>query len=375
MQSGERISATQTGMLLYPSIMATAMIAGPSVMARKALNDMWLSPIWASISGFLAIFIACRLYKRHPNMNIIQQSAHIAGAIPGKIIGFYYFFIFLQINGSIVRDYAEFIGLFLRDTPMSVISMALILVSAVAVTGGIEVIARSGQIFSPFFVGPFVIMILLVLKDMEPQNMLPILENGLLPTFRGAVTPQGWFSEAFLITFLLPVLKEKERGGMAGHIAVFFSMITMVIANLVTLFLMGEITSALLFPIMDIARYVSIADFFENLESGVMAIWVVGAFIKVSLFYYASAQTAAHWLQLSSYRVAVLPIGWLTVLFSFWGLPNFTTYMQWSELAIPVSLFLSFVVFPGCLLLISAATNKGSAKQGGIDKGNSKEVN
>jgi len=366
MREGEKISAAQIGMILYPLIMSTAMIAGPSIMAKEALNDLWISPIWASISGFLAVLIACQLHSRHANMSIIQQSAQIAGTLPGKLIGLYYFFILVQINGVIVREYAEFISLFLRSTPMPVVSAALVLVCAFAVRAGIEVIARAAQVFFPFFVIPFVIMILLVLKDMDPQNMFPFLENGLLPTIRGAVMPQGWFCEAFLLSFLLPFLNEPKKGMRVGLIAIIASTITMIIANLVTLFMMGDVSALLLFPIVDIARYVSVADFFENLQSGVMAIWVVGVYIKVTLFYYASVQSAAQWLQLSSYRVVTLPIGWLTVLFSYWGLPDFSSLSAWNEFSIPLYLSLSFVVIPGCLLLVSVMTKKwGSAK--GVD--------
>ena len=50
---------------------------------------------------------------------------------------------------------------------------------------------------------------------------------------------------------------------------------------------------------MQVAEYINIADFFEHVESVVMAIWVVGAFIKISAFYYAAALGTAQWLNLS----------------------------------------------------------------------------
>ncbi|QRG65081.1 GerAB/ArcD/ProY family transporter [Brevibacillus choshinensis] len=363
-----KISGTQAAMILYSTIMSTAMIIGPSIMAKRASNDLWISPIWASLMGFLAVFIACHLHKRFPKLSIIQQSEQIVGVAAGKVIGFLYLFILVQINGCIVREYTEFITLFLRDTPTIIVSAVLVMVCVYAVQGGIEVLARSAQVFFPLFVAPLVVMILLVLKDMEPQSIFPVLENGLIPTFEAAILPQAWFSEAFLLSFLLPFLDDRKNGKRAAMITVFASMITMIVANLTTWFLMGDVSKTLMFPIMDVARYISVADFFENLESGVMAIWVIGVFIKVSIFLYASVLGTAQWLQLSNYRLVALPIGWLTVLFSFWGLPNFATLSEWNIRVVPFYLSLFFVIMPGILLLFSFFSRKRS-KVRGVDSG------
>ncbi|MDQ7864807.1 hypothetical protein RCO48_38045 [Peribacillus frigoritolerans] len=40
-----------------------------------------------------------------------------------------------------------------------------------------------------------------------------------------------------------------------------------------------------------------------------MAVWIVGAFVKISVFYYASALGTAQWLNLSDYCPVVWPIG------------------------------------------------------------------
>ncbi len=134
----------------------------------------------------------------------------------------------------------------------------------------------------------------------------------------------------------------------------------MTIVNLVTLFLMGDALPNILFPIMDTARYVSIADFFENMESAVMAIWVIGAFIKVSMFYYATVLGTAQCLNLTCYQPLIWPIGFLIVLFSFWGIPSFAELGAITLIAIPAILAWSFCFWPGCLLLYAIVRGKRS---------------
>ncbi|GED71770.1 germination protein [Brevibacillus reuszeri] len=359
-----KISALQMGLTIYPVLMSTAMLAGPNVMAKEAMNDLWISPIWASLIGFACVIIAHQLHEKYPQKTIIEQIEEILGKLFGKVVGFFYLFFFLQLSAFIVREYADFIAIFLKDTPLSVISGVLVLVSAMAVTGGVEVVVRSAQFFFPLFVIPLLIMIGLIFPDLEPQNIFPILGNGLLPSLKGAMTPQGWFSEVFLISFFLPFLADEKKGKRSGMVTVGFVMISMCIVNLVTYFLMGDATGRILFPVMDTARYISVADFFENLESGVMAIWVIGAYVKVSVFYYVTVLGTAQWLKLTTYRPIVLPIGLLTVVFSFWGLPNFAVIGDLHLFTIPVVLFLFCCFFPAILLVISVWKKNNTAYKG-----------
>ncbi|MGN7470577.1 GerAB/ArcD/ProY family transporter [Brevibacillus sp. SAFN-007a] len=355
-----KISALQMGMMTYPVVVSTAMLGGPSIMAQRAQNDLWLTPLWASLIGFFSVWIAVQLNKRFPGMSIIEHAREITGKAPAAVLGFLYLFFLLQVNGIIVREYADFIAYFLQETPLSLISSALIVVCSLAVKGGIEVLGRTAQVFFPVFIFPLLIMIGLVFPALDPGNLFPVLDNGLLPSVKGAVTPLGWFSEVFLISYLLPFLSNRSQGAKSALLVVAGAMLTMTIVNVVTLFLMGDVLGNILFPIMDTARYVNVAGFFENMESAVMAIWVIGAFVKVSVFYYATVLGTAQWLRLSSYQPLILPIGILIVLFSFWGIPSFPQMGEVTAITIPVLQSLFFCFIPAGLLVWAIVRGKRS---------------
>jgi spore germination protein KB len=145
------------------------------------------------------------------------------------------------------------------------------------------------------------------------------MENGLISSFRGSVVPQSWFSEFILVSFFFPYLTDKEKGIKWGFISVFSVMFLMILTNLTTLLLFGNMTANLTYPVMVATRYISIADFLEHLESIVMAIWVAGTFVKITVFYYSLVLGTAQWLKLSDYRPIVLPIGFLLILFGIWS--------------------------------------------------------
>ncbi|MEH7125178.1 endospore germination permease [Bacillus sp. JJ1532] len=355
-----KISSLQMAMLMYPTIVATAILSVPSITAKYAAQDLWLSPVFASIMGFLTVYIAIRLQKLYPNFTFVQTIEQIIGRFPGKIISFFILFFYIHINGQIVREYGEFIvSSFLHKTPISIIMSMMVLLCAFVVYGGLEVLGRVAQLLFPIFFIPLIILIFLISPNFELGNILPILERGIYPTLKGAIVPGGWFTEFFLIIFMLPFLADIKKGMKYGIITVFGVMVTLVVVNLIVLLVLGTTTASKAYPLMLASRYISFADFFENLDSVVMAIWIVGAFVKISVIYYAVALGTAQLLNLSDYRPIIWPIGIFTLEFSFWSLPN-TMTLNYFNLIFPFYGALLQTIIPLFLLVIGVIRKRNS---------------
>lgn len=364
-----KISAFQMGLMMYPAILATALLIVPGITGKYAKNDLWLSPIWGSLVGYLTFFTAYQLHKLYPEDTMIQYSRKILGSIPGAVSGLIFLIFYLHIIGLMLREYSEFIvGTILSFTPISVVSLLMMVACAYAVTGGVEVLARIAQFFIPFVVVSLLIMFLLLIPDMHPKHLFPVLEHGIMPSIRGAATPQAWFSEFFLISFLLPVLRDRENGKKSGLLTILAVTITLAITNLVVLLVSGRDVVTVVYPLMDAAMYISFADFFENLDAVVMAIWVIGAFIKISAFFYAATLGTAQWLRLTDYRPLVLPMAFLIFLFSFWGMPTFQYLFDFIDHTGPFYLTLLQTVFPFFLLLIAWIRNRKGKKGGRLTR-------
>ncbi|KAB7706206.1 GerAB/ArcD/ProY family transporter [Bacillus aerolatus] len=354
-----KISSLQMAMLMYPTIVATAILSVPGITATYAKQDLWLSPILASLIGFVTVYIAYKLHKLYPEQTVIQFSEQILGQFAGKVLGFLFLFFYIQTTGHMIRAYSEFIvGSFLFKTPISAIIVSMTLLCAFAVHGGLEVVGRVAQLFFPVFVIPIILLILLLIPDFEIGNILPILERGIMPPIKGAIVLSGWFAEFFLIIFLFPFLSDRRKGMKYGMITVVVAMMTLVVVNLVVFFVLGITTASQNYPLMNVSRYISYADFFENLESIVMAVWIIGAFVKASLFYYVTVLGTAQWLNLSDYRPIIWPIGILIVQFSFWSLPSTMALARFDFEAFPLWGLLTQTLIPLFLLLIAVARKR-----------------
>ncbi|HLS08423.1 endospore germination permease [Lentibacillus sp.] len=356
-----KINTLQMAILIYPTVIATAILLVPAVTGEQARQDMWLSPIWASLAGFLAAFIAIQLNKRFPKQTLIQYSETIAGKFLGKVNGLVFILFLAHVCGVILREYGEFVkGNFLEDTPMAVILGSMILICAFAVRGGLEVIARSAQIFVPVVIVLFIVIILLLTPDMNPGNMLPVFENGLIPSLKGAVMPAGWYLEFFMISFLLPFIRNQKKAVKWSAATVIAVMFTLVITNMVTMFVFGAITDQFTYPVMEAARYISITEFIQHMESVVMAIWVGGIFVKISVFFYATVLSTAQWLKLSDYRPIVFPFAFIISVLGHWSAANLQELEKFLVETFPIYSLVFLAVIPIMLLLAAIILSKRS---------------
>lgn len=347
------------GIMTYLLIGATAILIVPSITAKYAGRDMWLSPIFSSMSGFIVVWLAWKLNQLFPEESIIGSSEAILGRTLGKIFSFLFLFFLLHTFGTIALEHGIFIvKAFLFKTPIVVVIGSILLVCGLAVRGGIEVIARCTQIFLPMIILFSVFMASLTIPDFNLKNILPVMENGIMPAMKGSVVPHVWFVEFFFISFLFPVLNRRGKILRGGIMPVLILMVTMVASNLFCLFVLGDVTAKFPFPVYTVGRYISMAEFIQNLDGIIMAIWIGGGFIQLSVWYYTLVVGTARWLNLSDYRPLVFPIGFLTLIFSIWDIRSFQRLVSFfSTSVIPFS-FTFCMLYPLLLLCVAVVRKK-----------------
>lgn len=227
-----RISSFQMAVMMYPTIVATALLVLPNITAHSAGRDMWLSPFWGAIMGLITVFIAWQLNKLYPKETIIEYSVTICGKWLGKLLGLLFILFYLHVNGIIIREYSDFIvGTFLIKTPSIVVIAGMIFVSGLAVRGGIEVLARCAEFFGPVVTVLFLVIIILLIPVLDPSKLFPMFEHGIKPSLLGAASPQAWFSEYFLIAFLLPYIVDRDQAFKWATLSVIAVMLTLMVTN------------------------------------------------------------------------------------------------------------------------------------------------
>ncbi|MBA2940608.1 endospore germination permease [Paenibacillus sp. CGMCC 1.16610] len=354
-----RISPLQLAIIMHPTVLATATLSVPSITMKTAGIDMWMTPILSAMVGLLSVIVMYRLYIKYPELTFIQYTEAILGVYAGKALSGFFLVSFIFTNGLVLREYGEFvIGNFLHETPMALVIFCMVAVCAYVLYEGIEVLARVSQILIPSAVLIIFIMLILMIPDLHPKEMFPILGDGPLPLLVGSLVPSSWFTQFFMLSFLYPFLNKKRHVLQWSFLSVGIVMITLLTINLTILLMFGSLTVQFNYAFLIAVRYISISDFLEHIEALVMTIWIIGMFIKVSLIYYATVLGTAQCLGLSDYRPLIVPVGFLILLLSFWVSPNFQELMHAIGTNIPFLALITQLGVPS-MLLLAASFRKG----------------
>lgn len=314
-----KISANQLAFLVFPTIIATAILSVPSITMRYAGHDMWLTPIIGSLFGLATIGLSIGLHRLYPGKTLIQASPYICGKWLGKIVSLLFLWQLPHLTGLIIRQYGEFItSTALPSTPLYVVMGTMVIVCALNVRLGIEVVGRTGQVFVTLVVVLFCGICLLLIGELDPAEILPFMERGILPSLKGSLAPAAWFSEYIIIAFLIPNVNQKQGLTRSMLISLLVTTVAMIASNLFCLFLMGDLTDSFAYPFMIATRYITIADFLQHIEAVVIAIWIFGIFVKISVFLYLFVTSVAEWLNMEDYRPIVFPLSFLCLVFAYW---------------------------------------------------------
>lgn len=317
-----KISPRQVSWLLVNTILTTSILFLPSMMAKEAKVDAWLSILPVTGFGLFAAWVITSLGRRYPELTVIQYSRIILGKPAGNLVGLVFVLFFLYINSFIIREFGEFVvTLFLSKTPLIAVTMGIVLVSAYAVRGGLEVLGRVNELILPIVLTMVSVSLLLSLPDMEVQNLQPLLARGWLPVVKGAYPAAVFFAETIVMVMLTPYLAKPSRATAAAAKAVLVVGLFQLLVILGVTAQFGLEVARIKFPFLVMTRYISLFDIIERLEPTTMLVWVMGGFVKISVFFYCSVLAAAQLFNFRDYRPLVLPLGSLLVLLSIvlWG--------------------------------------------------------
>ncbi len=342
-----KISPRQLVFLLTIFIVSTELLFLPGFIVREAAEGAWLSIIMGGLFGAAVVLVVSALGNKYPDKSIVQYPELILGKLWGKIIGFL-LVTYAFISSSIVlREFYELLeSSFMPETPPTVFAVSFIIVAALAVRAGIEVIARNSELY--FLLAYFitVFLLLLLIKDLRTENLLPVFGEGLRPIIRGSFHASSFMGEIVLLAFLIPNLNRPREATKAGLWTVLIVTATLGVVTAFTLSVFGtETTANTVFPALSLGRFISVANFLEHLDAFFLIYWVVTVFIKLSLFYYVAVIGTSQLSGLSEYKFLILPAAVVINNFSFVFFRNTIELLDWlSTVWGPYALTIEFLI-------------------------------
>jgi len=351
----KKISSHQLKTLSFFTYMGTAVLGIPATLATVSKQDAWLSSLVGIFMGLLLMWLYISLGNKMLNMTLVEYLEKILGKRVGIFISLLFILYLFIICSSMIFVLGNFISIELMTmTPIKSTHFLFIVVIILGTRHGLETFAKTSEILYFLVMGLFIIFVILLSKDLEFINVLPVLEFGSKPIFEGALQYFCYTSilnVALLMIFPKHINNKKKAkksfflGSLIGGVFLFI-MITLSI-----LVLGIDTTARSAYPSFVLGKQIRVGEFFQRLESIISIIWFVTIFIQAIVYFYGAMFGIAQIFKLKDYKPLTVPSGIILFVLSLIIYPNSVYASEW-DTTTWISVSLTFGFFLPLLLII-----------------------
>ena len=351
----DKISLRQFQILIMLDIFGTGIIILPRKAAMFAGRDGWIAFMFTIVLAVFAVFLITNLVKCFPNKTLYEYS----GSLITRPIAF------VLVLGLIVRViigmacelryFAEIARhVLLYNTPFSVISIGLLLVSAYAAGKGIETRARIGQIIIWIIFIPLVFVFIIVGTDVDFSELKPLLSTDSPELLNGAFHMLFAFSGIEFMLLISPYLnKHRHMTGRAISGILAIGIFMCIIIVLATARFGPYNLQNQMWPVLEMMDASPIpGSFIERQEAIMMSFWMLSVFAMISAGLFFSSVAAKSVFKRGKHKYYLLAIAAVTFILSF-ALKDIDMVYQIKELNFFYLGTVYMLILPAILLIIA----------------------
>lgn len=322
--TGERYPSTQGHLgqnelatLLIVVISSRVFLGLPHLMSIIGGNAAWLTLTIAFLTALGVYFLLDLLLERFPGRDLIDIARQTTGFFH-YAISLILILFFLAVTALVTRIFAEiFVVGILPRTPIGVITGCLLILLIWAAYMGLETISRLAVLYSPYLLLFMSLILLLVLPNIDSIYLFPILGRGLGRTILPAMAKSSVFADIVLLAIYAPSLRERDRRRKLGIKVLAGSYLVMLAVTLIFGLVFPYPASAkLLLPVFQLARLISLAEFFQRTEAIFIFIWFFVAVISLATAFYTISYLLCRTFRLTTHRPLLFPLAVLVFALS-----------------------------------------------------------
>jgi spore germination protein KB len=329
-----KISVRQFTLLVALYTVGTAILIIPSILAAKAMQDIWIAGLIALGTGLLIVFFYWKLAERFQFINLAEILEKCFGKWIGKTVALCFFVCNTFILATFVlRDIGDFmLTVMMVETPIEAIHIIFLIVVLYGVKLGLETFTRTTELFLPWIVILFVVLFFTLLPQIEFNNILPVLENGIKPVLRSSISLIVFpFLELIIFLMIIPYVnkpKETKKAfllgtGIGGGILILISTLSILVIGV-------NETARSIYPTYDLTKTINIREFFQRVEAFMALIWFITVFVKLIVLTYALCLGFATVFNVQDYKLLTLPIGLMLYVVSLFIFPSITYLIEFT---------------------------------------------
>lgn len=346
------ISTMQIGMTILLTI-------NPSIAVAK--QDAWISILLSSLFSVGLAYVLTRISIMYPNETVVTYAPKILGKILGHIVILLYIIYWYTVLAIILRQYADFmIGTILQLTPVIIPILGMLMVAVYVSFAGIEVLARCSEVLGPIILLGIMVPLLLNISQIKINNLLPVMaDNTPFVLLKGALPTASFLGDNILLMMILPFIANPRKGVKGAILGSIVAGLFTLLSAMQCIAIFGHsVASRQTYPFLNLVRFISFG-FLQNLDAIVVAIWIMGIFIKVSLYLFAASYGSAQWFGVKRWRIVIFISAPIALVLSMLPRDFVDSSILFPKLvAVPFNLPVNFILLPLLLWTVGAVRNR-----------------
>lgn len=351
----EAIGPTQLFAMIVLFELGTALVVPVGLESGHAV---WISILMALPGGILLYLVFADLYRQFPDLIISGYARRILGSWIGWPLSLLFLPVLLYNGSRNLREAGDLlISASYDKTPIFIINTIMIIAVMYILIQGIEVYARTAEIFFWIIIvmGFICNFIVIAAGLVEYKDLFPIHANDLWQAL-GSAYPNIWifpFGELMCFTTILPHFSKSRKIKKSGVAAIILSACLLSFTHAVEMGVLGEkLYSRTTFPMFTTITLVNVANFVQRLDAFVMLTLIIGVFFKMTIYCYAAVAIASDLFKVRNASKLVIPAGVVMLFSSFISAENYPVHMNEGKVFLEYILPVFCAVIPLLLFVI-----------------------
>jgi spore germination protein len=355
----KEITGLQATTILISTIIGVGVLPLPLFAVRAGETSAPFVTFTGIVLAAIGLMILTYLGIRHPQKTIITYSQDIIGKWLGKTFSLVVIFFFLILSSLTAREFgAVVVTAVLRETPLEVTVIVMLLLAAISCRNNINVFAYIHNLYVPMILAPVLIVVAFSLKNANLLYLRPIfLGNDLRNMAGGMLTVSALFQGSFIITMIIPAMKTPKKALKASLWGILISGGLYLLIVIATVAIFGpEEIKQIFWPTLELARTTAIpGNILQRLDIIFLAVWVLAVFTTLFSSYYFTIHSIKELFSLKDHKVLsyfILPF----VFFLAMAPQNILHMYEIIQLIGRMGLIIT-ILYPAFLLLIDFLRN------------------
>ncbi|MEF2964241.1 GerAB/ArcD/ProY family transporter [Paenibacillus sp. M1] len=277
-------------------------------------SSHFTAPLATIAGGLLSLVLVYPSYKvasSRPDEFLTEFGGQLVGRIPNAVLILYIVLIKILLSAVNLRQMSDYLlTVYLINTPSWAVVLIFAICIAYAVRSGLTSIFRAAQ--GIFMISALAALIIpfLAMKEIEGDALIALATHfNFTDLGRGVYYNLTMFGELSFLFLLYPYLREPKKIMRSYFITTIVALVIIMSHLIPVLLTFGEeLAPNLLYPDVELIRFIRAGSFIETLDPILIILWLTSIFVKISYLSFSAVICISQLTGIKDNKPLALPI-------------------------------------------------------------------